>query len=363
MIETKIPDRVKEFLKGITRKDKVCIIHDTDPDGVCSAVIMAKCIERLRNRKIDLHIPLDKKQYGITQKMIKTVKKAGISKLITADFSAEQDLKTLKELEKQAEILVIDHHKVYSEYQSSRTILYKPQFFTTVEPNMYCTAKLAYDAASSVAKAEDLDWIAATACIADIATSPWKEWLSEVFKKYKVKPNKDLFRTKLGQTAATISSVEVYDARLVPKCFDEFYNAKKPEDILFSRLGKYKKIIDKELGKHMQLFKKAEKSKETRIYEMSSKYRIHSPLSTILGLKYQHNTIIIINKIDGSIAVSARRGDKKTAMNNLLEEAIKGFKGANAGGHTPAAGAGFHKKYLKQFKERIRKWSQKQDWQ
>ena len=88
---------------------------------------------------------------------------------------------------------------------------------------------------------------------------------------------------------------------------------------------------------------------------MTSKYRIHSPLSTILGLKYPHNTIIIIRAGRG-IAVSARRGDKKIAVNDFLEKAVKGFKGANAGGHIPAAGAGFHKKYLNTFKQRIRTW-------
>ena len=62
---------------------------------------------------------------------------------------------------------------------------------------------------------------------------------------------------------------------------------------------------------------------------------------------------MIVNTTKPTISVSARRGDKKTPVNTLLENAIKGFKDANAGGHTPAAGAGFSKKYLKTFKQRI----------
>ena len=53
------------------------------------------------------------------------------------------------------------------------TAIYKPQFFSTVEPARYCTGKLAYDAALRVEDVSDLDWMAAAACIADIATSPW----------------------------------------------------------------------------------------------------------------------------------------------------------------------------------------------
>jgi single-stranded DNA-specific DHH superfamily exonuclease len=365
--------KVDNFLRKITKKDRVGIIHDTDPDGVCSAVIMAKCIERLRGKKIDLRIPVDKKQYGITKEMLKKIKKEKITKLITTDFSAEHNIPTLKEIEKQAEILVVDHHKLYADYKSNKTILYKPQYFTKIEPSAYCTAKLAYDAASRVSSVSDLDWVAATACIADIATAPWKKWLAGVFKKYKVKmksqkaglfensktkfSSKDLFQTQIGQAAATISSTEVYNANLVPQCYEVFYKAKKPKDILTSKLGKYKKIIDKELKKHLILFeKKAERHGETRVYELTSPYRVHSPLSTILGLKHPHKTIIIINKSTTPVSVSARRHDKKVAVNNLLEKAIKGFKGANAGGHVPAAGAGFDKKYLSKFKKRLIAW-------
>jgi single-stranded DNA-specific DHH superfamily exonuclease len=351
---TNILEKVDSFLRDITPQDKVCIIHDTDPDGVCSAVIMAKCIERLRGNKIDLRIPLDKKQYGLTDSMIKKIKQKKITKLITTDFSAEHNIPALKEIEKQADILVVDHHKLYADYKSSKTILYKPQYFTTIEPSTYCTAKLAYDAASRVTDVKDLDWMAAAACIADIATAPWKSWLAAVFKKYKVAPKKNQFQTDIGQVAVTISSAEVYDTKLVPKCFDIFYTAKKPKDIINSSFGKYKRIIDKELNKHLKLFeKKAEKHGDLRLYEFASKYRIHSPLSTILGLKHPHKTVIIINTGFPKAAVSARRHDRKVAVNTLLENAVKGIPDSNAGGHTPAAGGGFPKKYLKTFKARI----------
>lgn len=346
--------RTEQFLRDITTEDKVCIIHDTDPDGVCSAVIIAKCIERLRGKKIELHIPLEKEEYGITSRMIKQIQKHKITKLITLDFSAEQNLPVIKKLEKQADILVIDHHKIYADYKSSKTILYKPQYFTKIEPSTYCTAKLAYDLTSRITDVSDLDWMAAAASIADIAAAPWKEWLAQVFKKYKMKITKELFKSELGKVAAIISSTEVYDVRLIPKCYEIVYKTKKPKDLFKSKLGKYNNIIDDELNKHIRLFKtKAKRKGELRVYEMSSKYRIHSPISTLLALKYPRKTIIIINKKNKIIAVSARREDSKVAVNKLLENAIKGFKGANAGGHTPAAGAGFHKKYLKKFKERI----------
>jgi single-stranded DNA-specific DHH superfamily exonuclease len=350
----KFLEKVDKFLKNITDKDVVTLIHDTDPDGICSGTIMAKCVERLRGRTIDYRIPLDKANYGLTENMLKEIKRNKSTIVITCDFSAEGNLPALKEIEKQAKVLVVDHHKLYNDYQTERVILYKPQFFTSIEPSTYCTAKLAYDAAARVCDVNDLDWIATAGCIADIATAPWMIWITEVFKKYNVPMKENFFDTVIGQCAATISSTEVYDVKLVPQCFDAFYSAKKPEDILNGPFGKYKKIIDLELEEHKKLFEeKGEKKEDMIIYEMKSPYRIHSILSTILGLKYPHKTIVIINHISNKIAVSSRRGDKKKAVNELLEQCIKGFPNANAGGHVPAAGAGFEEKDLSEFKKRL----------
>ncbi|MBI4146162.1 hypothetical protein HY489_02380 [Candidatus Woesearchaeota archaeon] len=346
--------RVDRFFTDITPDDKVCIIHDSDSDGISSAVIIAKAIQRLRNKPIDLHTPLDRKTKGITQENIKQIHNKKITHLITCDFSPDQDPETIKQLEQKTSILVVDHHKVYHDISSEKTILYKPQFFTDIDPPQYCTAKLALDAAARVIDVEDLEWLAAAASIADIATAPWKGWLLHVFKKYNDKPKKDLFQTKLGEIASIVSSTEVYDENLVPKLFKAFSKASTPEDILNSSFGKYKKIIDKELNKHIIAFKtKAEKHGKLSIYELTSKYRINSPLSTILGLKYSDRIIILINTGLPFIKVSARNNSKNPPVNNLLEQAIIGFDDANAGGHAPSAGAGFPKRYLKQFKQRI----------
>lgn len=278
-------ERVDHFLKTIKPDDKLALIHDTDPDGICSAVIMAKCVERLCGITSALRMPLDKRHYGINPDMIRQMKKAGITVLITTDFSAEEQQDTLKKLEKDMKILIVDHHKMANDYQTDNVVTYKPQLFSTIEPSRYCTAKLAYDAAARVADVEDLDWMAAAACIADIATEPWQDWLERVFKKYDAEMKDDLFQTKLGQVSATISSTAVYDSALIPKCYDYFYAAKKPEDILNSPLGKYKTIIDEELQKHLDLFEeKAVNKNDLWIYELTSPYRIHSVLSTILGL-------------------------------------------------------------------------------
>lgn len=347
-------ERVDLFLRSISKSDKVAIVHDNDPDGVCSAVIMAKCVERLRGKKVDMHFGFDRKQHAITASMLSQLRKAKINKLITTDFSLEQTPETIKQLEPFCEILIVDHHKIYNNVNRQRTILYKPQLFIDIEPSRYCTGKLAYDAASRVVNVSDLDWIAAAACIADIATAPWQSWLMQVFKKYKIRSNTDLFKTDLGQVAATITSAAVYDIKLIDDCFDVFYKSKGPKDVLKSKLGNCKKVVDKELYLWVRRFSKhAERYGELRIFEIKPKFQMQGPISTVLGLKYPHYTILVVDTKDGFMKVSARRGDGKIAVNTLLEKAIEGFHGANAGGHVQAAGAGLNKKNYSLFKKRV----------
>jgi len=346
--------RVDAFLRSVSDDDIVAIVHDTDPDGIFSAVILSRCLKRLRGRGVDIHLPLNKEKYGITEDMIARFKQKGVTKLIAADFSLEQNLDRLKELEKLFPILIVDHHKLYNDYSSDRVILYKPQKFTDIEPSQYCTAKLAFDAAMRVCDVSDLDWMAASACIADIATAPWKDWLSSVFIKYNLEQNDDLFTTKLGDIASIVSSTELYDVALVPSCFAFFSSAKTIEDVFQSEFIQYKHTIDAELEKHRKRFETHAKHRgELYIYELDSPYRVQSALSTILGIDYPHRTIIIINVGLPMISVSARRGDKQVAVNELLEQAVEGFDHANAGGHIPAAGAGFPKHYLEKFKENL----------
>ncbi|RMD57381.1 hypothetical protein D6825_04140, partial [Candidatus Woesearchaeota archaeon] len=219
--EKNIPDRADTFLKTTNKEDKIAIIHDSDPDGVCSAVILSKIIERIRGRPADAHMPLQKKR--ITQNILNEIEHIGATKVIIADYSADQQYEELKKLSKSAEILVVDHHKVYKKINDDKITVYKPQFFSTIDPSKYCTAKLAYDAAERLGTQKGLDWIAAIACIADIATEPFTNWIQEVYKNYGIEPKDDPFETLLGKLASAITYSEVYNPKLISECYDILY--------------------------------------------------------------------------------------------------------------------------------------------
>ena len=69
---------------------------------------------------------------------------------------------------------------------------------------------------------------------------------------------------------------------------------------------------------------------------------------------YPDKTLIFLqHRGDGFVSFSARRQDFKIKCNELLENAVKGLKGAGAGGHVPAAAGRIKEKDLPEFKKRV----------
>ncbi|MBN1644686.1 hypothetical protein JW851_01425 [Candidatus Woesearchaeota archaeon] len=352
----KLVNKFKDFLNSVSKKDRVAVIHHTDPDGICSGVIVSKLVERLRKKKIDLRLNQKGNVHYITDKTLKELKKKRINKVIITDLTVDESPKGVKKLAKFAKILVIDHHPIYNNLKSENIVFIKSSLISNVIPVRYCASKLAYDLGNRLTDISDLDWVAASGSIGDIATAPFKKWLKNVFKKYKIKIKKDLFKTALGKVAVLISSAESFDNKNTKLSFEIVYNAKSYKDVLVSRLKKFQKKIDNELKfyiKNMGRFAEIHRGIDLILYEIQPKYNTKSPLCTLLGIKYPHKTILIVNTKKNVVSISGRRGDSNVAVNTLLENAVKGIPDSNAGGHVPSAGAVVPKKYYKKFKKRI----------
>lgn len=347
-------NRFKKFIISIKPSDRVAVIHHTDPDGVCSGVIISKVVEKVRGKKIDLRLNQKGNVHTITPKTFNLLKSKKINKLILTDLGADENPKYLKKVEKFADVLLIDHHKIYNNLSSKKTVFIKPQLFCKIDPARYAVAKMCYDLGGLVTGVSDLDWLAAVGSIGDIATKPWTAWLNRVFKKYKIKKKKDLFRTKFGDCAILISSAESFDVKNVKLAFDTLYKAKSYKDVLKSKLKNFRKKIDDELHKYLkQLKKNALFEKDIIYYEIKPKYHTKSPLCTILGQKYPHNSVFVVDISRNPVGISGRRSDVKIKINKSLEDACKGIPGASAGGHAVSAGATVQKKYYPKFKTRL----------
>lgn len=352
---TKILKRFDTFVNNLTKQDKIAIIHDADPDGVTSAVILAKLIEHKRGKKIDLRLNREGSEHVITPRMVRALKKKKINKLFTCDLTIDEGPKQVKQVEKFAEIIALDHHKIYHKITTKRTLIIKPQLlWKNRDPASYSTAKLAYDLASRLMDVTDLDWIASAGLIGDCGFNMWRSFLLKVCRRYKVKVKKNWFETELGRVAAIISSAIVYNHKTVKQCYDTVYKAKSFRTVIRAPISKYRKAIEKEIFYYVKNTKKLAEFHDDLIwYYVKPKRNIKSPLSTILGQKYKKNTVVIAAPMGNRITISARRNDYKIAMNDSLEKAIKGLPKADGGGHIPAAGATIRKQDYQKFKKRF----------
>jgi single-stranded DNA-specific DHH superfamily exonuclease len=85
----KLVNKFKDFINSITKKDRVAVIHHTDPDGVCSGVIISKLVERARKKKIDLRINQKGNIHHITDRTLKKLKSKEINKVIITDLTVD----------------------------------------------------------------------------------------------------------------------------------------------------------------------------------------------------------------------------------------------------------------------------------
>jgi len=166
-------NRFKKFITSITSKDRVAVIHHTDPDGVCSGVIISKVVERIRGKKIDLRINQYHAAHRILDETIKQLKKKKINKVITTDLATDEDPINIRKLAKFADILIIDHHPVLHKFPLKNVIVIKSKLISSKAP--YCASKMCYDLGSLVKDVSDLDWLAVVGSIGDIATGLGKD--------------------------------------------------------------------------------------------------------------------------------------------------------------------------------------------
>lgn len=355
-------ERVDRFLMSFSPKEKIALIYDSDPDGLCSAVIMNTLIKRLRGKPADLQLTQPKgTKNTIHPDIYRILKNKKVSKAIFLDLAAHEDAAAFKKLERQCETLVIDHHTFFQDITSDRTVLALPQLLADdIEPSRYATSKLSYDLANRHTNLEDKDWVSALGTISDMAASAWPEWMAKVFEKHKLKPKpNDWFHTDLGKISGMFFAAMTINEKNVKYCFERLMKAEKPQDVIKDKkLGALRRSFDREINIWVkQAPKLMEKDSKLKFiwYEVKPKYRINSPISTIFSLKPQYRdwVIVIVDEDKNVVRISGRCQSRRVKMNELFRNATKGLKNAAGGGHVPAAGGHCLPKDLDTFKKRI----------
>lgn len=347
-------ERWFSFMNGLKKEDRIAIVYDSDPDGVASAVILAKAIERLRGKKIDLALHMKRDSYGVDRRLLRLVRKQEITHVFTVDVAFDEQPDSLNVLTHHTEVVVIDHHSLHNELQSAHLLILKPQLlWNDKDPATYASSKLVYDLVQKIVDVSDLSWIACIGIIGDCAGDRWRRFLGSVFKRYDVRYRKDLFDTTIGRVSTLISNAGSYDIRMLDDCFSVLYHARLPQDVFVPKLCTVDRLVGCEIEKYLRRFGRLPHKEDTLLYEIKPRHFIKAALSTLVGQRFKNKTVIIADVRGKVVTVSARRNDRKFSMCDLMEKSMKGISGASGGGHVPAAAARLPRENYPLFKKRL----------
>ena len=351
-------DSIIKSLKG----KRVGLLFDNDADGTTSAALAWNAIKRITGEDVVWASTQSERGGALGKDILKVLPNLKLDLLITLDKPLDQDPQRVKEAEQYCgAIIVVDHHTITGDLDSEKTCFIKAQFIADTPPaSQYPTAKMTYDLFSRHVDLKDLDWVSAAGLIADASYIAWKPFVDEILIRNKWKIPKDIFDSRLADVSKLINNVLIYSRELGKDIFAELVKAKSVEEFLQSPLKKYSKTVEDEISFWLGEYEKAEFIDDLELvwYPFAPKFRIGSPVSTILSMqKFPQKTVIILTDMGGlDLNISLRRQDKKVDMAALAAYATKGLENANGGGHIPAAGASVMKKDLETFKERVLKY-------
>lgn len=339
----------------ISDKDRIAILHHTDPDGISSAVLLNKLLQKVRNKESDIVINQKPEDISISDETIIKIKENKISKLFIADLCIDQyQDKNLKKIEQLCEIVVFDHHKLYNDLNSDRIIFLKPQILNKkIDSGKYSASKFIYDLGNKISDLKEYDWVACIGLIGDQVISKWNAFHKNTLKRNKITKKKNI----LDEATEIIFLTESYDYRKVKECYDVLNNSKNVKQILGSRLKRYKKKVEEEIDywkNNVIKFAEFYPNHELVFDYIKPRYSIKSAICSVISSKYPDKTIVIAEDMKSDyIKISVRRKDRKIAVNELLEKVLKGFKQASGGGHVNSAGGRIRKQDLYRFKDNI----------
>jgi len=341
----------RQFCKALSAKDRVALLHHSDPDGFCAAAIFLHAVKKKIGK---MPVVIENYEYADDKKAARFLKKAAkkkANKLVIVDISIDGDRNHEKIMKPFEQVLVIDHHKLYKDLSDEKTVFIKAHFVSKREPSAYPASKLCFDLFSKCVDIEKADWIACVGIIGDKGYAHWKSFFKKTMQRT------GLTLTELHRLTYLAGATEVMAREKMPQLLKLFLE-KKPGAILktpFRKcLERFEKALEKGIascGKNCSRFPEL----ELLLYETSTATEgLKSYVINELSEMHPKKTVVLIQDSGhGYVRASARRQDCKVKMNELMERAIKGIPDSNGGGHIPAAAAKVPKKYREKFRKNL----------
>ena len=106
---------VARTILAIKNKETVGIFGDYDADGIPGSVLLNQSLKKL-GLKTEVFIPTREQGYGLNQKGIDILKKAGVSLLITVDLGVRNLAEVSYAKKNGMDVIILDHHEVGNKF-------------------------------------------------------------------------------------------------------------------------------------------------------------------------------------------------------------------------------------------------------
>jgi len=333
--------RFSDFISGIN--DKVALIsHVADLDGLTSAKVINEVVKADIVKFVDYH--------ELNKDLANELKKQKVKFVIVADIMIRNE-DFVRDIEKFAKLLILDHHMFEKDYNSDRTV------FINVEGN--CAAYLSYCLFSKIQNLEKYDWLVACACVSDWCYKKNSSFMTKIYEKYKqdyIPSIEGIKKSRFYEIVLDLSRSIVYFREEENDVKSVFEKLKCDSFGDISDLSKYAKVIANEIKNNLTRFEKEKiEFNEGYYFEVNSKFPIKSIVSTDVSERNIEKTIIITLERNGFLEFSCRRQDGKIDMVKFMSELIKEFENSDSGGHFKAVGGHIPVKFKKKFLEKIKK--------
>ncbi len=330
--------KVLGFLKSLTEKDRILIVFHRDADGLCSAVVARKALERAGLKPDIMVTHLEKTAE------LESVAKSKYGAVIFLDLALDHLGGNF--WNERQKVLIVDHHPFHKDMNSANVVHFNSHFFSEgYLPASYLTYKIF----SEIAKIKDIEWVSVLGTIADYGYDDCRDLLD---KYISVKEKGEMFGTKYGKAAAMVNGASFFfgfekmaEILLSAKNVDEFMENKK--------IGEYYEKFNKEIEMlKKEFWNVAEKVEKVYFAHIESKIeRIQSSVLTQLARENPEKVLVIYHKDGENIKLSGR-AQYGYDLGTIFMKAAE-FASGSGGGHKPAAGAMIPASSIEKFKKKV----------
>lgn len=279
-------------MESIEKNQKIAILHHRDADGLCAAVLFSKALERLRGKGADSVFSMEYLEF---KRILEELEEIKPDKIVSLDLSLDQQRERIENLEKIAPLLLLDHHKIYNDLNSKRTLFVKSQMLSELDGSKYPASKLVFDLCSKVVDLSEEKWIACVGLLGDMGYEQWKGFFKKTIEENSV-PLK-----KLRELKELIGAVETIAPNKFGQLFEEFHT-KNPQALLNTPLNKYKQELKNALKRWRANFEKNAEffpGRELYFYVFKPSSELKSALIDSLTFKHPNKTLIIAQDLGG----------------------------------------------------------------